>query len=239
MSRCLLFLGVVALAAPVAAQDMPTVLPPNYVLSDILNRQRIDAAIGNAPEAPRRPANKAAAAPAAITRYRPSAAVSIRVRKQFVGWMGRTVGAADASRLAAALERGDPVQSWSTIVASDGLRRDDLADALAAYWVLNWAIANGADNNRSQALAVRAQVRAILAGQASRADAQRQEMAEIFILNFLIQHAAYVEAVQRGNRELQRRLGDAAMVRFRKEMGVDLRKLRLTDSGFVPVRTGG
>lgn len=34
-----------ALAAPATAQDMPTALPNNYVLSDILNKQRVDAVI--------------------------------------------------------------------------------------------------------------------------------------------------------------------------------------------------
>lgn len=242
MFGLLLFLGLAVVAAPAVAQEMPTVLPHDYVLSDILNQQRIEAAIGTpAARTSGRPAGHTAtrAMSAAVTRYRPSAEVSQRVRKQFVGWMGRTVGAVNAGRLAAALERGDPVQSWSSIVAGDGLRANDLADAMASYWVLNWAMANGRDNNRTQALAVREQVRAILASQASRTEIQRQEMAEIFILNFLIQHAAYMDAMQRGDRDLQRRLGDAAVARFRSEMGVDLRQLRLTDTGFVPVRAGG
>jgi hypothetical protein len=32
---------------------------------------------------------------------------------------------------------------------------------------------------------------------------------------------------------MQQRLGDAAVARFRNEMGVDLRRLRLTNQGFV------
>ena len=35
------------LAVPAQAQDMPTVLPNNYVLSDILNKQRVDSAINS------------------------------------------------------------------------------------------------------------------------------------------------------------------------------------------------
>ena len=64
-------------------------------------------------------------------------------------------------------------------------------------------------------------------------EAQRQEFAEVLILNFLIQHAAYIDALKRGDRDAQRRIGDAAVARFKSEMGVDLRRLRLTNAGFV------
>jgi len=230
---------LVALAAPVAAQDMPTVLPNDYVLSDILNRQRVEASIGSSLDRPAHaPARKDKSVAAGVTTsYRPSPAVSQRVRQQFVTWMSGKVGAANGRQLDAALERGDPVRSWSRLVAGDGLRTNDLADSLAGYWILNWVMANGADNDRAQVLAVREQVRSILGANPARArlsDAQRQEMSEIFILNFLIQHAAYDDAVRRGDRVLQRRLGDAATARFRSEMGVDLRRLRLTATGFVP-----
>jgi len=230
-------------AAPAAAQDMGTVLPQNYVLSDILNRQRIEASIG-APidrPAPRPAKNAVAAAPTAmtVTGYRPSPAVSARVRRQFASWMGGKVGAADAARLAATMGKTDPVQNWAQLVANDGLRTNDMADALTAYWILNWAMANTADNNRAQVLGVRNQVRAMLAAnpaQLRMGEAQRQEFSEILILNFLIQHAAFDDAIRRGDRALMRRLGDAAAARFQGEMGVDLRRLRLTDTGFVPIR---
>lgn len=230
---------LVGLAAPATAQDMPSVLPHNYELMDILNRQRIEASIGAPADGPaRRPPRKAAPTAAAVTRYRPSPEVSARVRKQFVAWMGGRVGAADAGRIAAVLEKNDPVQNWSQLVAGDGLRTNDMADSLTGYWVLNWAMANGGDSNRSQVLAVREQVRRILAGpgQARLSEAQRQEMSEIWILNFLMQHAAYDDAMRRGDSATQRRLGDAAAARFRSEMGVELRQLRLTDAGFAPAR---
>lgn len=56
------------LAAPAVAQDMPTVMPNDYVLSDILNRQRVDAAIGSG----------GSAAQPARPKARPSAASSAR-----------------------------------------------------------------------------------------------------------------------------------------------------------------
>lgn len=54
------------------------------------------------------------------------------------------------------------------------------------------------------------------------------------MLNFLVQHAAYVDAMQRGDNAMARRLRDAAVARFRNEMGVDLRQLRLTNAGLTP-----
>ncbi|NIJ20566.1 hypothetical protein FHS95_002258 [Sphingomonas naasensis] len=232
---------LVGLAAPAAAQEMGTVLPHNYVLSDILNRQRVEAAIGAPLDRPaRQPAERAVpAAPgaAAATSYRPSPAVSARVRRHFASWMGGKVGAADAAKLAAVMEKTDPVRNWAQLVANDGLRTNDMADALTAYWILNWAMANTADNNRAQVLGVRAQVRAMLVAnpaQLRMGEAQRQEFSEILILNFLIQHAAFDDAIRRGDRVLMQRLGDAAVARFQSEMGVDLRRLRLTDTGFAP-----
>lgn len=230
-------LALASLAAPAAAQDMPTVLPNNYVLSDILNQQRIDAAIGTRPASPARKTTPAAPASRATTSYRPSAAVSARTRRRFVASMSGKIGTANARQFAEALERSDPIASWSQIVAGDGLRTGDVADAFASYWLLNWAMANGREGNRAQVLAVRDQTRSILASNprhAALSEAQRQEMAETFMLNFLVQHAAYSDAMKRGDHATMRRLGDAAVSRFRGEMGLDLRRLQLGNAGFVP-----
>jgi len=233
----------IALTAPASvasAQDMPTVLPNNYVLSDILNRQRVDAAIGSrkAPGASsgRRTGGADPSATRVATTYRASPAVSARVRRQFSEWMGRQVGPDGGRRVAQALDRVDPVRSWAQVVGADGLRPGDTADALAGYWVLNWVMANSGDSDRTQVLAVREQVRPIIAANPAYArldEAQRQEFAEVLMLNFLIQHAAYTDALKRGDRDTARRLGDAAVTRFRNEMGVDLRQVALTDNGFV------
>jgi len=251
-NRSMFLLGLVAALAlggggPVAAQDMPTVMPNNYVLSDILNKQRVDAAIGSRQGGgASRPSrgqtgyaagwSGGAAAGRTVTTYRASPAVSARVRRQFSDWMGKQTSPEGGRRVAQELDRIDPVRSWAQLVSAEGLRPGDTADALAGYWVLNWVMANGGDSNRAQVLAVREQVRPIIAsnpGYARLNEAQRQEMAEVFMLNFLIQHAAYSDAVKRGDQATARRLGDAAVKRFRNEMGVDLRRIRLTEDGFV------
>ena len=122
------------------------------------------------------------------------------------------------------------------IVGEDGLHPGDMADAVTSYWILNWVMANGADSTGGQAQAVRRQVRRMIAanpGYGRLKEAERQEISEVLMLNFLIQHAAYTDAMARGDHATARRLGDAAVTRFQKEMGVDLRRLKLTDSGFV------
>lgn len=221
-----------AIGLPAAAQDMPTVLPQGFELNSILNQQRVDAAI----DSRRSSAPVRSAAQLATTAYAPSPAVSQRVRRQFADWVGRQAGPEAGRRVGEVLSNGDPVKSWAGIVSADGLRPGDVADALAGYWVLNWVMANGADNSRAQTQGVLRQVRGLIGDNPAHArlsPAQRQEMAEVLMLNFLLQHAAYLEAVQRGDKTLARRLGDAANARFKNEMGVDLRGLSLTPAGFV------
>lgn len=210
------------------AQDGLQVLPNDFVMNDILNQQRIKAATefdagDNAP----------AQADAASTQYTASPEVSTRVKAQFVDYMRQTIGDDAANEIEKALAGTDAVAEWEAIVGGDGLHRGDVADAFASYWILNWVMANGADSTGPQAQAVREQVRPIIAGQKDLGDAGRQEMAEVMMLNFLIQHAAYVNALTSGDTQMQKQLGDAAHQRFTKEMGVDLRALSLTDEGFV------
>jgi hypothetical protein len=239
-----------ALTTPALAQDFPAPFSglmqseTNRMLMDNLRNRNLgllDSPRAGGQSAPRTGTqpNRFAATPSATsasTRYRASLQVSARVRKQFSDYMAKQAGAEGGQKIAAAMERTDPVQNWARLVASDGLHTGDTADALAGYWVLNWMIANRGDNTRAQTLAVREQVRPIIAGNPGYArlnEAQRQEFAEVLMLNFLVQHAAYTDALQRHDDSTARRLGDSAVARFRNEMGVDLRQITLTDNGFV------
>ena len=169
------------------------------------------------------------------TAYAASPAVSRRVKADFLAWAG-TVDRADAGRLEQAMRRYDFVQIYDGIVGDFGLSPNDTGDSYTAYWILNWMMANRAgDPAGSEVLAVRSQVRQSLAGNkafAGFSDGKRQEMAEVFIYNFVVQHGAYFGAVRRGDNGLVRRLSDAAQTRFAKEMGIDLRALTLTSQGF-------
>jgi hypothetical protein len=238
------------LTSPVVAQDFPAPFSglmqseTNRMLMDDLRNRNLGPLDSPQPVGPSTlrggaPANRLTTTPSGTsvsTHYRASAQVSARVRKQFSDYVAKQAGAEGRRQVAAAMERTDPVQNWARLVASDGLRPGDTADALTAYWVMNWMIANGGDNTRTQTQAVRNQVRPVIATNPAYArlnEAQRQEFAEILMLNFLIQHAAYVEAMQRDDQPVLQKLADAAVARFRNEMGVDLRQLQLTDQGLI------
>lgn len=232
------------IASPAVAQDYVPMYTPDFQGSMALNtmvgnqlQRDSRRSSGTTTSSPRASLSPSTRSGSAVTTYRGSSAVTARVKTQFADFLQGEIGADGAARVRQVMDRGDPVASWAGIVRSDGLRPGDLADSMAAYWVLNWVMANQGDNNRAQTQAVRDQVRGIIATNpelARMTDAQRQEMSEALMLNFLVQHAAYGDAAQRGDRAMMGRLGDAAVRRFRSEMGVDLRRLTLTDSGFAP-----
>lgn len=242
------FIAIAVLPAPSVAQDYMPSFSNGTLMQDMSRnsmyslqqsqRQRQSRSTNNNINQPttRGPTNNLSAARIS-TIYSQSPAVTSRVKEQFLDFMQDHVDANGVEEMRQVLQNGDPVGSWASIVRSDGLRAGDLADSITAYWILNWIIANQGDNNRAQTLSVKNQVRNIIANSptgASLRDADKQEISEAMMLNFLVQHAAYTDAMKRGDTALARRLGDAAVARFRNEMGVNLRQLRLTDQGFVP-----
>jgi hypothetical protein len=211
-------------AAPAQAQ-MFEGLPQQIAMTNLLLQPAIDsakrAARGGGPAPTRKPRalRPAATAAVAATQYRSNPGVTARVRRQFADWLKSRTGADPAqSRQIEQALGGDFVGQWSKAVSEDGLRAGDAADALGADWLLNWIAGLIAANPQFATLS----------------DAQRQEMAEIWMLNFLLHSAAYSAALTGKDANMAGRLGEAASARFRSEMGVDLRRLRITPSGFVP-----
>jgi hypothetical protein len=242
--RAIFAAAALGCAVPAQAQ-MFEGLPQQIAMTNLLLQPAIDsakrAARGEGPAPTRKPRAVRPAAPAAVatTQYRSSPAVTARVRRQFADWLkSRTRADPAQSRQIEQALGGDFVGQWSKAVSEDGLRAGDAADALGAYWLLNWMIANGRTSNTgAEARAVRDQSRRLLAANpqfAALGDAQRQEMAEIWMLNFLLHSAAYSAALTGKDANMAGKLGEAASARFRNEMGVDLRRLRITPSGFVP-----
>lgn len=183
-----------------------------------------------------RPARPTAAPAAASTRYRGSPAVSAKVRAQFADFVART-DPANADRLRRTVAQQDLLGMWEKHVAVDGLRRGDVADAMTAYWVQNWQIANKVSfASRAQVQAVRGQVARALGASpafARMGDAERQALAETFMFNFVAQGSAFSEAAARRDAAATARLSDAAAARFRKDMNLDLRALKLTGAGLT------
>jgi len=172
----------------------------------------------------------------AVTTYRASRAVSQRVQTRLIAFV---VKAGNSPATVAQLKRdlqGNVIGKWARQVASDGLRSGDVADAMAANWVQNWQVANGVmETQPAQVRGVRRQLAAILADNAAFAkvsNAGRQEMAEGFIYSQVLQGAAYLDAIKRGDKTLQKQISDATSAGFKKGMGLDLRGVQLTDTGF-------
>lgn len=241
LSLLVLALGVVS-CRPAPAQidnGLPGIQPfdvGSFVMNDHLLRLNLsNATRGLGSDAsPKRSVRRPAPVAQISTTYRPSAAVTARVRQQFLNWISQKSGAEAAAKLGEEFQRKDYLQLWAQHVKSDGLKSGDVADAFTAYWVQNWMMANGVQYAPpAQVRAVRAQVVPIFVSNPAFRKlnaAQRQEMAEIFIYNQIVQGAAYTGAAQ--DQDMRRRLAEAAVARFKNEMGVDLRELKLTPQGF-------
>ncbi len=148
--------------------------------------------------------------------------------------VGTATARVQAEAIARNLRENDPVARWSGMVSGDGLRTGDLADALASYWVLNWAMANGGESSAVAMQGVRQQVRWAVANRPALAkltDAEKQVMAEEAMLNFVYEVTGYLQARQAGNEAMLGRFAEGAEMRFRHEMAVDLKSLMLTSKG--------
>ena len=180
------------------------------------------------------------AAPAAQadfdTSYRPSPTVSARLQREFLDRIRWTAGVEARDNLAKAFAEKSPVDIWLELVTSDGLEANNVADALTAYWVLNWVAANGAYASKVDSEPVQRQLRIAFANDANflkMGDQQRQELAEGYILDFLVEHAALNAAVQQRDVDTLNRLAAAAVLRFRQKMNVDLLALVPGPDGFM------
>jgi hypothetical protein len=228
--------------APAMAMNQLMMQPVRESVAQTMSRSSDGPAKQARPSAgpPSRPAGAGGGSSlgAVSTNYRASPMVTGRVKQQYVAFVGKLLGPQAARDYEDALARRDFVASWTQLVASEGLRPGDVADAFAAYWMLNYLMANGlVDASGVSGRVVADQIRQSFALNPAFArlnEAQRQEMAEVLMLNFLTQQAAYEHAVGAGDEALKRKLAEAAVTRFRNEMGVDLRQLRLTRAGFSP-----
>ena len=170
------------------------------------------------------------------TSYRPSPTVSARIEREFLDRIRWTAGVEARESLTAAFAERDPVDIWLELVESDGLAANNVADALTAYWVLNWVAANGAYASKIDSRPVQRQLRIAFANDANflkMGDQQRQELAEGYILDFLVEHAALNAAVERRDVDTLNRLAASAILRFRQKMNVDLLSVVPGPDGFT------
>ena len=134
--------------------------------------------------------------------------------------------------IAAQIAQQDFNRVYAGIIAPFGYHTDDAADALAAYTLLGWLIANGApDPSRAAAAGVRRQVAANMTRDLNTSDPRkRAELAEELKLLFVTLHAGWQSARREGR---LKPYGDGVAAMFNRFTGDDLRALRLTDDGFA------
>jgi len=171
------------------------------------------------------------------TSYPSSTVISARIQRQFLDNIRWSVSAEARNTLQAAFAERPALEIWQELVASDGLTTGNVADAITAYWVLNWVTANARYNLKIDNGPVQAQMQAAMAADPNfrtLSNLQKQEMAEGYILKFLVEHAAVNDAMARKDVTALGRLALASATRFRQEMGVDLIALEPGSEGFAP-----
>lgn len=230
----------IGVASSVQAQDPQATMAalPGQVMAGIANTAAMNDVLRNTygrsgartrpGPAPARPAT---GADAAGLSYRPSPALT---RAAVAGFLDR-VRSSDprgAEVLAEQFRQHDPARIFADQVAPVGLRTDNVADALAAYTVLGWSIATGDPEPPPQGIrALRNQYAARLAGDARLADPGAGRIAEELKLMFVTVQAGWQAAQREGT---SKAYANAVAAGFRRQ-GVDLRRMRLSASGFEPI----
>lgn len=169
--------------------------------------------------------------------YKFSESISVRLRRGFLDKVRWSAGIEARDQLAESFADRSHTEIWQDLVRRDGLTTGNVADALTAYWVLNWVTANGAYGQKVDNAPVQRQLRLALAQDDNfqrMNDQARQRMAETYMLNFLVEHAALNDAVARKDIETLRTLAAASATRFQQQLGVDLLALVPGPNGFEP-----
>jgi hypothetical protein len=138
------------------------------------------------------PAPESSPAAGFDTSYRPSPTVSSRLQREFLDSVRWSSGVEARNNLTEAFAEQSPIEIWHELVAEQGLETNNVADALTAYWVLNWITANGAYSAEIDNAPIQRQLRVAFANDANfriMGDQQRQQLAEGYIFNFLLEHA--------------------------------------------------
>lgn len=222
----------VSSASPAAAQDYPFQGIASDVAVNTLHNALLNASVQSAEDGASAPEDESVL----TTTYEASAAVSAKAEGQFLEFVRQTIGEAGAVALANEFKKIDPAELWAELVAANDLEPGDAADAIAGYWILNWVIANAAHETEFPTAPIVEQVRASLARDLTFRDlneAERQELSEVLMMNFLVQYAVYDNAVAGGDAQMIQKLGDAAVARFKSEAGIDLRGIAPTRVGFA------
>ncbi|HEU0123969.1 MAG TPA: hypothetical protein VFQ91_25785 [Bryobacteraceae bacterium] len=168
------------------------------------------------------------------TAYQPLEAVRQRVRQEFAANAAKLKPPA-REPLLALMAQPDPLQVWARSVVPYGLRSGDMADAFAAYWLLQWRIAHGQTPSLSPEQKAAFRQQAVLAVQSNArykglSETQRQAVSEVWMYSYLFLDGFYTAASQSRNAAMRKQLQETALAQFR-EASVDLMALQWTPTG--------
>lgn len=221
-----------ATAAPAAPAAVPAA-PPPAAPGNIKPAGATGPALPGGKPAPLPPAGRAAAL--SPTGFTPDPAITARVRQQALASALPTSPNPDALR--AAVNSGRPWEEFDRLLRQHGYDPRDLADVVAAFYLIAWEVATGGDALAQPAgiAAVRGQARQMLAGNAAMArlsEAERQATAETL--------AFHAMAMAARHQDLRNAGAGAQVIAYRAEVaqavaqwqGIDLRRFALTPSGF-------
>ena len=239
--RILVFFWVMGFCPTVRAQDMMNaVLDVNSHIQSSINFARtmtlnsaVETAAKNATSSSSSPTNTNLSIEA--LRFQPSTAVSQKVRNDFIEALQKA-NPQSADAIEQKLKQQDVIGDFSRDMAPYGLRADDVADTLTAYWLTMWIVANQEEiPSVDKVQAVRNQVRKVMLNNnnlVQATEAARQEIAEITIYETMIAWGLLTNANHIGDRVKLQQLADSAYKNM-LEQGLDLRSMELTSNGFI------
>ncbi|TRW17356.1 hypothetical protein [Glacieibacterium frigidum] len=247
VKRAVLIAAVFAIAAPAIAQDSVDYLGAQ-VQADML-RERYDNAAGVRGSSRRAPAaatTSYASNPLSIAfsrarpvangqavrlTYTPTAALQQQAQSEMLTRL-RAKNPEAARTLAVQFQRVNFGKVYRGVVAPFGLRDNDTADILTAYTALGYLIGSGdADPSPAAVRALRNQIAPRLAADTRLSSPTgRAKLGEELKLLFVTLHAGWQSARREGNLA---QYSDGVARMFAQQGGDDLRRVRLTDAGFV------
>jgi len=233
------FAGAMPTLAQISTWDFSTMLGTNQTLA---SSACLAGRCGAPPPPPRgmapRPNFAAAAigrpvprgAPQVALRYAPSPAVHQQVLGDLIGRI-RAKNPQDAQAIQQAFAKYDYAKIYDGIAGPYGLSGNDAGNAMTAYLVLGWMIANGTQDvpgGRAAAIAARAQVASTFAETNAVPREKWAELGEELKLQFVIAHAGWQSAMKEGN---ARPYADGIARQFQQVYGIDLRRVALDAGG--------
>jgi pyruvate/2-oxoglutarate dehydrogenase complex dihydrolipoamide acyltransferase (E2) component len=183
-------------------------------------------------------ANRAGSVQTADMRYSPS--MELR-RKNLASFVEKTRAAdPEGAKKLEQLFATDIIGQIDGILNRFDMSVDNVADAYALWWISAWQASRGITDEptRAEMAAVKAQVEQAMSNTsafASATDATKQELAEACLIQAALIDGYMVNAS--GDEKQLGLIADAVRKGARK-MGLDLNKMRLTDTGFVPSALG-